>query len=75
MTKVIVYKCKYWDATNDNWNQSRRWFTRDGAECARCIIIEDSEIEINEEDLDRYNTGMTPIDYMPRRDTLLCKQV
>jgi hypothetical protein len=68
MTTITVYRVKFYDIQNDTMTQSRRWFTRDGAERVNAFVVENSAIEINEGDLEA-GEQWTARDFNPHRHT------
>jgi hypothetical protein len=68
MTTVTVYRVKFYDIQNDTMTQSRRWFTRAGAERVNALVLEDSATEINEGDLEA-GEQWAARDFNPHRNT------
>jgi len=68
MSTVTVYRVKFYDIQNDTMTQSRRWFTRAGAEKVNAFLLEDSATEINESDLEA-EEQWTARDFNPHKKT------
>jgi hypothetical protein len=64
MAKVKVFRANLYDPRSDNWLRSRRLFTRKGAEKVGADLVEDTEVEINESDLEEPGLW-TARDYQP----------
>jgi hypothetical protein len=66
MTTVTVYHVKFYDIQNDTMKQSRRWFTRAGAERVNAFAVENSATEIDGGNLEA-GEHWTARDYNPHR--------
>jgi hypothetical protein len=64
MPRVRVYRVTVYDPETDKKFLSRRMATRDGAAIMHGTIIEDTEIEIDESQLER-GEQWTPMDFKP----------
>jgi hypothetical protein len=74
MAKVMVYKVKVYDITNDSTMVSRRMATRKGAAMMRGEVIEDSATEVDEARLE--NGGQwTAVGFNPHPRTGFQQQV
>jgi hypothetical protein len=64
MAKVKVYRVKVFDGMTDRRVISRRMATREGAATMRGEVLEDTEIEIDESQLEP-GEQWTPVDFKP----------
>jgi hypothetical protein len=64
MAKVKVYRVKVFDGMTDRRVISRRMATREGAATMRSEVLEDTEVEIDETQLEP-GEQWTPVDFKP----------
>ena len=64
MAKVKVYQAKGYSIVTDQEVTSRRWFTRKGVQAANLTILEHTEVEIEESQLER-RRQWTRVDFKP----------
>jgi hypothetical protein len=65
MSNVKIYQFKVWDTSIDDYRQSRRWGTRDGIKKICGIVLEETELEINENVIGTDIEGLTVRDFNP----------
>jgi hypothetical protein len=68
MANVKVYKVRVYDISTDQQCVSRRMATPEGAAIMRGAIIEGTEAEIDESDLER-GEKWTPIGFQPQESS------